>query len=126
MGRLPSSAILTFGTGGGAGGVNNTVGSVQQASHALQPACLIVLTDGNCLRCPPSEGGGPLQLQLGGSPLLEFYHERKWRLFLFIHQSTLRSDKRAVMFCQHFGGIKEFSASRCWVKRLTSVTPCLV
>ena len=85
MGRLPSSAMLTFGTSGGSGGTNNSMGSVQQASNALQPACLIVLTDGNCLRCPSSEGGGHLQLQLGGLPLREFYRERKCLLIFFIN-----------------------------------------
>lgn len=79
MGRLPCSAILAPTTGGGAGGTNKAVGQLQQASNALQPACLILLTDGNCLRCPQSEGGGPLQLQLGGLPLREFYREREYK-----------------------------------------------
>ncbi len=56
--------------GGGGGGV-------QQAVNALQPACLILLTDGDCLRKLPSEGGGSLQLQFGNIPLREFYRERK-------------------------------------------------
>ena len=74
MGRLPSSSILVH----VGGGVTNTGGGqLQQASQALQPACLILLTDGHCLRCPQSEGGGPLQLQLGGQPLRELYRERE-------------------------------------------------
>ena len=50
MGRLPSTAVLNPG-GGGA------------AANALQPACLILITDGVCLRSTPSEGGGKLELQ---------------------------------------------------------------
>ena len=61
MGRLPSPAMMT---------PNGTF-----ASHALQPACLILLTDGACLRKPPAEGGGPLQLQYGSMPLREWYKE---------------------------------------------------
>ena len=51
MGRLPNPAMITQ---GGA-----------FAAHALQPACLILLTDGACLRKSPAEGGGALQLQYG-------------------------------------------------------------
>lgn len=76
MGRLPSTAGLS--TGGG------------PAVHSLQPACLIVLTDGVCLRTPPSEGGGSLQLQYGNMPLREFYRE------------PFRWDQR--IFCLGVGG----------------------
>lgn len=62
MGRLPSPAMLKS-SGGGA------------AVNALQPACLVLITDGACLRKPPSEGGGSLQLQFGNTPLREFYRE---------------------------------------------------
>ena len=58
MGRLPSPAVLN--PSGGA------------ATNALQPACLILITDGACLLAPPAEGGGALQLQYGKS---EFYTE---------------------------------------------------
>ena len=61
MGRLPSPAILNPSGG--------------QAANALQPACLVLITDGVCLRVPPSEGGGSLQLQYGNMPLKEFYQE---------------------------------------------------
>jgi hypothetical protein len=74
QGRLPSPSILVQNTGGGSGGGG---GGVQQAVNALQPACLILLTDGDCLRKLPSEGGGSLQLQFGNIPLREFYRERK-------------------------------------------------
>ncbi|KAL3930710.1 MAG: hypothetical protein SGBAC_011645 [Bacillariaceae sp.] len=62
MGRLPSSALLNP-SGGGA------------ALPALQPACLVLITDGVCLRSSPTEGGGSLQLQYGNMPLREFYKE---------------------------------------------------
>ena len=62
LGRLPSPAMLAP-SGGGA------------AVNALQPACVILLTDGECLRKSPSEGGGSLQLQTGNLPLKEFYQE---------------------------------------------------
>lgn len=60
MGRLPSSAML------------NPSGGT--AANALQPACLILLTDGMCLLTPPHLGGGSLELR--SSALLgEFYKE---------------------------------------------------
>mmetsp|Transcript_33351 Transcript_33351/g.40357 ORF Transcript_33351/g.40357 Transcript_33351/m.40357 type:complete len:1642 (+) Transcript_33351:379-5304(+) len=64
--------------------------------HALQPAALIILTDGDCLRL---EGGGPggangtgtLQLQMGNMPLArDFYNE------------PFRWDQR--LFCLQVGG----------------------
>ncbi|KAG7356165.1 hypothetical protein IV203_000851 [Nitzschia inconspicua] len=61
LGRLPSTAILNPSGGG-------------TAVHALQPACLILITDGECLRSSPAEGGGPLKLQ-SSSILREFYQE---------------------------------------------------
>ena len=71
MGRLSSPAILI--PSGGA-----------TASNALQPACLIVLTDGECLK-PKSPGGGSLELQLGNMPLREFYHEPfRWDQRIFV------------------------------------------
>lgn len=76
MGRLPSPAVLNPSGG--------------PATNALQPACLIVITDGVCLRCPPSEGGGALELQHGNMPLREFYQE------------PFRWDQR--VFCLGVGG----------------------
>jgi hypothetical protein len=61
MGRLPTAAILNPSGGG-------------PAIQALQPACLVLITDGACLRSPPSEGGGSLKLQ-SSSLLREFYQE---------------------------------------------------
>ena len=77
MGRLPSPAMLA------------PSGSTT-AVAALQPACLVLLTDGDCLRKPPSEGGGVLQLQKGSVPLREFYQE------------PFRWDQR--IFCLGVGG----------------------
>ena len=76
MGRLPSSAIL-----------NPTIGGA--STHALQPACLIVITDGACLRSPPSEGGGTLKLNFS-MQLRDFYQE------------PFRWDQR--IFCLGVGG----------------------
>ena len=76
MGRLPSTAVLNPSGG--------------PAVHALQPACLILITDGVCLRALPTEGGGSLQLQYGNMPLREFYKE------------PFRWDQR--IFCLAVGG----------------------
>lgn len=77
MGRLPSQAVLSPSGGG-------------PAVHALQPACLILITDGACLHSQPSEGGGSLQLQYGKMPLRDFYQE------------PFRWDQR--IFCLGVGG----------------------
>lgn len=61
MGRYPSPALVTP--------------SGNLATYALQPACLILITDGACLRKAPQEGGGSLKLQYGNMPLREFYQE---------------------------------------------------
>ena len=74
MGRLPSPAMLTPNGGG-------------NAVNALQPACLILITDGECLRKTPSEGGGSLQLKFGDLPLREFYQE------------PFRWDQRVITLC---------------------------
>jgi len=78
MGRLPwmehqMTKLSKGGSAGGADDVNNNAGS-----SPLQPACLILLTDGECLRLPPEEGGGSLSLRFGNMPLREFYRERKY------------------------------------------------
>ncbi|KAI2496509.1 Integrator complex subunit 6 [Fragilaria crotonensis] len=71
MGRLPSPAMLI--PSGGA-----------TAANALQPACLVVLTDGECLK-PNIPGGGMLELQLGNMPLREFYQEPfRWDQRIFV------------------------------------------
>ena len=95
LGRLPATSILvpasssgnTTGGGGGPGSANsasNLLGptgagpqnAAMTAVNGLQPACLILLTDGACLTQPPNQGGGSLQLQFGkNTPLKEFYAE---------------------------------------------------
>lgn len=74
MGRLITNSHLA----------PNTSGGMQQATCALQPACIILLTDGECLERPSDEGGGSLQLQFGNIPLKEFYREPfRWDQRLF-------------------------------------------
>lgn len=84
MGRLPSTAILT--TNG------------NQATAALQPACLVLITDGACLRQSQELGGGPLKLQYGAQPLKDFYIE------------PFRWDQR--IFCLGVGGREGVSSSQ--------------
>jgi hypothetical protein len=85
MGRLPTNQNLIPNniSGTNVGGIQKSPpGSLVQASSALQPACLILLTDGECLRRPKSEGGGSLQLQFN-MPLRELYRERKSQFSIF-------------------------------------------
>ncbi|GKY94111.1 hypothetical protein MPSEU_000377400 [Mayamaea pseudoterrestris] len=63
QGRLPCASMQ----------IENESGRLP--ATALQPACLILVTDGACLRHSPSHGGGSLQLQYGSQPLREFYKE---------------------------------------------------
>ena len=55
----------------------NNAANANANSSPLQPACLVLLTDGECLRLPAEEGGGQLSLRFGNMPLREFYRERK-------------------------------------------------
>eukprot|EP00536_Pseudo-nitzschia_multiseries_P004467 jgi/Psemu1/237680/estExt_Genewise1.C_740071 len=84
MGRLPSSAILNPAIGGA-------------STHALQPACLIMITDGACLRATPSEGGGTLKVN-SSTLLREFYQE------------PFRWDQR--IFCLGVGGRESTTTSQ--------------
>jgi integrator complex subunit 6 len=84
MGRLPSSAIL-----------NPTIGGA--STHALQPACLVLVTDGACLRSSPAEGGGDLKLNFS-TLLREFYQE------------PFRWDQR--IFCLGVGGKESISSTQ--------------
>lgn len=61
MGRLPNCAVQSPSGG--------------TATAALQSACLILVTDGACLRLPPNQGGGSLKLQFGSQPLRDLYRE---------------------------------------------------
>jgi integrator complex subunit 6 len=70
MGRLPSPAVLNPSTGG-------------TSLHALQPACLVLITDAECLRVS-EPGGGALELS-SNSLLKESYHEPyRWDQRVFI------------------------------------------
>lgn len=98
LGRLPSS-VMPAPTGGGA------------ATNALMPACLVLLTDGECLRRPASEGGGSLQLQFGSGPLRDLYQE------------PFRWDQR--IFCLGIGGPEGMNSAQCIsedLQRLCQVT----
>jgi len=75
----------------------------------LQPACLILLTDGECLRLPPEKGGGGLRLQFGNMPLREFYREPfRWDQRIFIlHTADLSTPplhKSLCALCEVTGG----------------------
>ena len=73
MGRLPwfEHQMTAFGK-------DKEDHNASRNNSPLQPACLILLTDGECLRLPPEKGGGSLRLQFGNMPLREFYKERKY------------------------------------------------
>jgi integrator complex subunit 6 len=72
MGRLPSSAMVPSSSSLSSAGV-----SFSNTNASLQRACLVLITDGECLTTSPAEGGGSLQLQFGNMPLREFYQERE-------------------------------------------------
>lgn len=85
MGRLPSPAVLNPSGG--------------PAINALQPSCLILITDGACLRAPPPEGGGSLQLQYGNMPLREFYQEPfRWDQRIFCLGVGAREGESSTQF----------------------------
>ena len=66
LGRLPCASMTAAGV---------APQQPQAGGQALQPACLILLTDAECLTSPAGEGGGDLKLQFGNMPLREFYRE---------------------------------------------------
>ncbi|KAL3782882.1 hypothetical protein HJC23_006934 [Cyclotella cryptica] len=87
MGRLPwfehQMATLAKESSFSVGGTDDH--NVGRNGSPLQPACLILLTDGECLRLPPEKGGGSLRLQFGNMPLREFYKEPfRWDQRIFI------------------------------------------
>ena len=109
--RLNNRFTENFGLGRLPSCVMPAPGGASAATNALMPACLVLLTDGECLRKPPSEGGGSLQLQFGSSPLREFYQE------------PFRWDQR--IFCFGVGGPDGISSSQFLpgdLKRLCEVT----
>ncbi len=71
---------------------NATAIIIGPATSALQPACLIVLTDGACLRNSEKQGGGSIQLHYGLQPLREFYQEPfRWDQRIFIQAIGVNS-----------------------------------
>jgi len=116
MGRLPwfqhqmitkvSNNKKQQGGGGGGGGGDHDSSSIVSP---IQPACLILLTDGECLRLPPEKGGGGLRLQFGNMPLREFYREPfRWDQRIFIlhtaDSSTPPLHKSLRALCEVTGG----------------------
>ena len=79
MGRLPwfnhQMASMTT--------EKNDFNTIKNMTSPLQPACLILLTDGECLT---EKGGGGLRLNFGNIPLRELYKEREYS-----HQQLLES-----------------------------------
>jgi len=135
LGRLPSNAILTvqqhnhhhshnvnnhllmhpFNKGSTLSGAtsNQALGAgLQQAGNALQPASIILFTDGECLGKPKDQGGGDLQLMFGNAPLREFYCEPfRWDQRIFcINVGTLSNNLSKPLhpslraFCDVTGG----------------------
>ncbi|KAL3922718.1 MAG: hypothetical protein SGILL_002056 [Bacillariaceae sp.] len=117
MGRLPSPAILSPSGGG-------------TAMHALQPACLILITDGECLKAPPAEGGGSLKLS-SSALLREFYQEPfRWDQRVFClgvggRDGSIHQQLRAL--CDVTGGfhgtLKQSSLSQCSDRILKLIAP---
>jgi hypothetical protein len=84
------------------------------ATQALQPACLILLTDGACLRLPPSQGGGNLQLQYGSRPLREFYQEPfRWDQRIFV-QAIGTKESSAQYLHPHLRTLCEVTGGAHW------------
>lgn len=80
MGRLPwfEHQMTKLTKGGSTSGEEPNSNIANRNESPLQPACLVLLTDGECLRLPPDKGGGSLRLQFGNMPLREFYREREF------------------------------------------------
>jgi len=109
MGRLPSSTMLSASAAAAAGKGQQASKQKATATYALQPACLVLLTDGECLRKPPAEGGGNLQLHFGSAPLRELYREPfRWDQRIFcvgVGSNASRSLHPSLQaFCEVTGG----------------------
>lgn len=91
MGRLPWFEHLMTKLTKEVVGDDPNANNANRNESPLQPACLVLLTDGECLRLPPEKGGGGLRLQFGNIPLREFYREREFSIFLFIKNRNLAS-----------------------------------
>jgi len=125
MGRLPSSTILSASAAVSLGGKGQGGQSKKgTATHALQPACLVLVTDGKCLSKPPAEGGGNLTLQFGNAPLREFYREPfRWDQRIYCigvgdgASRSLHPSLRA--FCDVTGGCYNFIQSSSSLSNLS-------
>jgi len=109
MGRLPwmDHQMTKLSKGGTASG--DDANAASKYDSPLQPACLILLTDGECLRLPPEKGGGSLSLRFGNMPLREFYREPfRWDQRIFIlhiaDASTPPLHKSLRALCEVTGG----------------------
>ena len=118
MGRLPSTAI------------SMPDGSLARA--ALQPACLVLLTDGACLRLPPKQGGGALQLKYGSLPLKELYQEPfRWDQRIFVQAVGARDGVASTQYLHpHLRTLCEVTGGAHWAiggtSSLQSVTESLL
>ena len=124
MGRLPSHEHqMTKLT-------KDDVSNTGNYNSPLQPACLVLLTDGECLRLPPELGGGQLSLRFGNMPLREFYREPfRWDQRIFIlhigNASTPPLHKSLRALCEVTGGcyMKVNPSQPSLQKILTRISP---
>jgi hypothetical protein len=94
MGRLPNNSVMINTTGS-----STHVVQVAPAVNALQPACLVLLTDGACLRLSERQGGGSLQLHYGSQPLRELYQEPfRWDQRIFIQAVGVTSSMTSTQY----------------------------
>lgn len=94
MGRLPNNSIMMSTTGS-----STHVVQVAPALNALHPACLVLLTDGACLRLSERQGGGTLQLHYGSQPLRELYQEPfRWDQRIFIQAVGVTSNMTSTQY----------------------------
>lgn len=108
MGRLPGTALPM------------PDGSWSRA--ALQPACLVLLTDGACLRLPPKQGGGTLQLKYGSVPLKELYQEPfRWDQRIFVQAVGAGSGTTSSQYLHpHLRTLCEVTGGAHWIVRCGS------
>ena len=105
-------------------------GQHETVPSPLQPACLVLLTDGNCLNLPPDKGGGPLSLRFGNMPLREFYREPfRWDQRIFIvhiaEPTSPALHKSLQALCEVTGGayMRTSSATSISTKLLSLISP---
>ena len=111
QGRLPCSSMQ----------VANEIG--KPTAPALQPACLILVTDGACLRHSQDFGGGSLQLQYGSQPLREFYKEPfRWDQRIFCLAVGDAPDSKQYLHPQ-LRALVEVTGGSHWMVRRPSALP---